>query len=428
MQQITNLGHRIPKNLEETMDRDIRLPNNKVNPYLFSAICITICTISGWYISPYLHEQGVIMLYLLAVVLVASRFGMTPAMVTCIMSLIAFDFFIVRPRFSFEPADPQAIFSFIVMFIIAIAMGQLTGRIQRLVTLLELRVARRTEDLRKTNYDLRVQVAKRAEAERKLLNSINNLAELNESLRQFARIASHDLQEPLRSLKGYTDLLERRYQTVVDKRGQRYLSQIRNDAARMENLIESILAHANIRERNGIDAKEEVDLNEVFKEVRSNLRVKISESKTKLESENLPLVTGEKWQLVQLFQNLISNSIRYSGSDKPQVRIKTKNIGRGLTRITVSDNGIGINDDEKEQIFQMFYRTQSHSPITATGSGTGIGLAICKSVVKNHGGEIWVESKPKGGAEFHFTLPLATNWRQESNAGHSSARKEPATI
>ena len=130
----------------------------------------------------------------------------------------------------------------------------------------------------------------------------------------------------------------------------------------MENLIESILAHANIRERNGRDAKEEVDLNEVFKEVRSNLRVKISESKTKLESENLPLVTGEKWQLVQLFQNLISNSIRYSGSDKPQVRIKTKNIGRGLTRITVSDNGIGINDDEKEQIFQMFYRTQSHSP------------------------------------------------------------------
>lgn len=247
------------------------------------------------------------------------------------------------------------------------------------------RVERRTKQL---NEELERLVQERTSA---LLRS-------NKELQQLVKIASHDLQEPLRAIQGFAQLLSRRYYDKLDKDGNQFIEFILDGTQRMQRLIQSVLEHSNIcTEEREIES---VDVSTVIKEVMKNLNKSISDSKATIVFGDLPSIPVERSQLIQLFQNLISNSIKYAGNKVPYIVISAeKSVDDWL--FSVQDNGIGIDNKYVDKIFDMFARL--HGRIEY--SGTGMGLAICKKIVTANGGKIWTESEPGEGSIFFFTLP-----------------------
>ena len=233
-------------------------------------------------------------------------------------------------------------------------------------------------------------VTQRREYQRKLEES-------NKRLEQFAYAASHDLQEPLRMVTSYLKLIECRYGDALDEDGEEFLEFAVDGAERMREMIDGLLKYSRVETRG--DPFEPVDLNDVLDSVRKDLRMQIEESNADITTDNLPDVDGDESQLRQVFQNLLSNAIEYSG-DEPKVDISAR---RDEDRwiISVQDNGIGIDSDKQERIFEVFQRLHTHEE----HSGTGIGLALSRRIVKRHGGEIWVDSEPGEGATFSFTIP-----------------------
>lgn len=237
----------------------------------------------------------------------------------------------------------------------------------------------------------------RQEAIAQQLRQQQELARSNAELQQFAYIASHDLQEPLRGVVSFSQLLKEDYGTLLDNEGQNYLHFILSEGERMQGLIRDLLAFSRV----GTRAQEmlSTDLEEVLEQVLINLKVSIEESSATLTRDPLPRIYGDRSQMVQLWQNLCSNAIKFR-SDRPL------EIHLGVQRqdshwlFWVQDNGIGIDPHYAERIFVLFQRlhTQSHFP------GTGIGLAICHKIIMRHGGKIWVESNLNEGATFYFTI------------------------
>lgn len=224
------------------------------------------------------------------------------------------------------------------------------------------------------------------------------LTQSNEQLRQFAKIASHDLQEPLRSMQGFVALVSENIKGKMDDETDEYLEFIDKGAKRMQDLVKSILQHSEIK--NYCDEEFITDTNSVVEEVLRNLKDVIEETEAILEINLLPDVAVERGQMVQLFQNLISNAIKYHGSEKPKIYIAAeKVIDKWL--FSVRDKSIGIDPSNYEKIFDMFSRLHSGTRF----SGTGMGLAICKKIVNSYEGSIWVESKVGEGSIFFFTLP-----------------------
>jgi PAS domain S-box-containing protein len=234
-------------------------------------------------------------------------------------------------------------------------------------------------------------VTERREYEQKLEAS-------NERLEQFAYAASHDLQEPLRMVSSYLQLIDSRYADAFDEDGREYLEFAVDGAERMRNMIQGLLEYSRVDTRGA--PFEPVDLNDVMADVRNDLQVKIAESDAEITSGELPRVDGDAGQLRQLFQNLLDNAIEYSGEEPPRVEISAERNGEDWV-ISVSDSGIGIDPDEADRIFEVFQRF--HAP--DEHAGTGIGLALCQRIVERHGGEIWVESEPGDGSTFKFTIP-----------------------
>ncbi|WP_212750764.1 ATP-binding protein [Haloterrigena sp. H1] len=227
---------------------------------------------------------------------------------------------------------------------------------------------------------------------------VADLEESNERLEQFAYAASHDLQEPLRMVSSYLQLIESRYGDDLDEDGQEFLAFAVDGAERMREMIDGLLQYSRVETRG--DPFEPVDLETVLEDVRKNLRMKIDEHGAEITAEDLPRVEGDDGQLRQVFQNLLSNAIKYSGEDAPRVHVSAEQDGTTWT-ISIADNGIGIDSDEQERVFEVFQRLHSRE----THSGTGIGLALCERIIERHGGEIWVDSEPGEGATFSFTLP-----------------------
>nr|WP_224268679.1 PAS domain S-box protein [Haloprofundus salinisoli] len=221
----------------------------------------------------------------------------------------------------------------------------------------------------------------------------------NERLEQFAYAASHDLQEPLRMISSYLQLVEQRYADVLDEDGEEFLEFAVDGAKRMRDMIDALLTYSRIETQG--DPFEPVDLDTVLEDVRENLQMRIGETETTIRTEPLPNVQGDATQLRQVFQNLISNAIEYAGDEPPQVHISAERTGHGWV-VSVRDEGIGIDPDDAHRIFEVFQSLHGR----ADHSGTGIGLALCKRIVERHGGEIWVESEPEEGATFSFTLPV----------------------
>jgi light-regulated signal transduction histidine kinase (bacteriophytochrome) len=239
--------------------------------------------------------------------------------------------------------------------------------------------------------------------EEKLAALVEELRRSNIELEQFAYVASHDLQEPLRMVASYTQLLARRYEGKLDAEADEFIAYAVDGANRMQKLINDLLTYSRVGTR-GKELKP-TDSQAAFEAACANLRRAIEESGVEVTVDELPTVVGDHTQLVQLFQNLISNAIKFSSSGQEEgkpVRVEVGSERRGEREwlFWVRDNGIGIEERYKERIFRIFQRLHGKEEY----GGTGIGLAVCKKIVERHGGRIWAESWPGEGSTFYFTL------------------------
>ena len=232
--------------------------------------------------------------------------------------------------------------------------------------------------------------------------SQEELARSNQDLEQFAYVASHDLQEPLRMVATYTQLLAERYKGKLDSDADKYIHYAVDGALRMQRLVQDLLAFSRVG-RQGM-ALESTDCNRVLEASLSNLDAAIRESGAVIGHGPLPVVMADSSQLVQVFQNLIGNAIKFRGSERPSIQVNAEATATEWI-FSVTDNGIGIAPEQAENVFVIFRRLHTH----AEYSGNGIGLSVCKKIVERHGGRIWVRSEPGRGSTFHFTLPIKAN-------------------
>lgn len=237
------------------------------------------------------------------------------------------------------------------------------------------------------------------ELERRVEERTAELARSNAELHQFAKIASHDLQEPLRSVEGYASLLAKRYKGKLDQDADEFIDYILDGTQRMIQLIRDVLTHASIGTTE-LKPVHVVDIRSVVEQALKNLEMTIKETGAEVQVGTLPSLLANKTEMVQLFQNLMSNAMKYRGDKNPIIKISSEeNVHEWV--FSIEDNGIGIDQQYSEKIFDMFSRLHGKTEY----SGTGIGLAICKKIVETHGGRIWVQSEPGKGSIFLFTLP-----------------------
>ena len=251
---------------------------------------------------------------------------------------------------------------------------------------------RAEEQIRELNADLEKRVLERTE---ELLRS-------NDELAQFAYVASHDLQEPLRTVSIYTQLLAKRYQGQLGGDADLFVEYITGNARRMELLIRDILDFSRVDSR-GSEHFTQTSCDAALDEALSNLRLRIEESEAVIRRDPLPMVMGDPIQLTRVFQNLISNSIKYRSKQPPQIGVTAESKGHEWL-FTIEDNGIGIEPEYAEKVFGIFKRLH----VRGEHPGNGMGLAICKKILGRHGGRIWVESALGKGSKFRFTLPKAS--------------------
>ena len=254
-------------------------------------------------------------------------------------------------------------------------------------------------------------ISERIRAKETLEATAAELRRSNEELEQFAYIASHDLQEPLRMVASYTQLLERRYAAQLDDAAREFIGYAVDGARRMQEFITGLLQYSRVGTERRILA--EVNLREVYEVAIANLLIAIEESGATVGERDLPVVRGDPRQLTQLFQNLIGNALKFrKPGTAPRIEVWGEREGDTFWRILVKDNVIGLDPNFSDRVFTIFQRLHTREDY----EGTGLGLAICKKIVERHGGRIWVESKEGEGATFSFTLPAAdTNSSQGSS-------------
>jgi PAS domain S-box-containing protein len=242
-------------------------------------------------------------------------------------------------------------------------------------------------------------ISESKKSEEHLVKVVGELKRSNDDLQQFAYVSSHDLQEPLRMVSSYTQLLANRYQGRLDSDADEFIAFAVDGCNRMQGLIQDLLAYS----RAGTNGKElhEVSSDNALQEALTNLRITIEQSAAEVTHDSLPAVRTDEAQLTQVFQNLVGNAIKYRGAEAPRVHVSaTRSTGNEWT-FSVRDNGLGIAPQYFERIFILFQRLHGRDEF----EGTGIGLAICKKIVERLGGRIWVESQPEKGSTFYFALP-----------------------
>lgn len=270
-------------------------------------------------------------------------------------------------------------------------LGQLARSFDEMATTIE----KQMQDMRLTQAELK---ALNEELEARVLERTLDLKRSNEDLEQFAYVASHDLQEPLRMVSSYIQLLRQRHGDKLDPNAQEYLTFALDGATRMQQLIVDLLAYSRI----GRQGKQfaDVDLNQVLDRALANLKVVIEESGAEILRAPLPKIHGDLTLLTQVFQNLLGNALKFRGEARPAIEITVSPQGREW-QFAISDNGIGIAPQDFERVFVVFQRLHNRN----TYPGTGIGLSVVKKIIERHGGRIWVESALGKGTTFHFTLP-----------------------
>ena len=243
-----------------------------------------------------------------------------------------------------------------------------------------------------------VDITERKQAQMALQNTLSELQRSNQELEQFAYAASHDLQEPLRTLTGMAQLLDQKYKGSLDESANRYIDFMVDAADRMKQLINGLLQYSRL---NRLEPSfEEVDLNRIVKTVKLDLNGTLTGQNITITQDDLPIVLADSTQMARLFQNLLSNAVKFHSERAPMIHVGVRQNGQ-FWEFSVSDNGIGIDPRYFERIFVIFQRLHTRTEYP----GTGIGLALCKKIVERYHGKIWVESEPGVGSSFHFTLP-----------------------
>jgi signal transduction histidine kinase/PAS domain-containing protein len=304
--------------------------------------------------------------------------------------------------------EPRALQLKLAAGVRAIACTPLLTRTGQLVGVLSVHFAaphrpserelRLLDLLARQGADFISEMAERKRAQQILEQSAEELKRSNRDLEAFAYVASHDLQEPLRAVGGYAKLLERSLADKLDSKELEHLIGTIEGAARMERLINDLLAYSRVGATGGplISA----DLNAVLQDALRNLQAATRQSQATITHDSLPTVAADSAQITQLFQNLIGNAIKFCNPRRPEIHIGArKESGRWI--ISVRDNGIGIAPENFKRVFQIFQRLHTREKYP----GTGVGLAICQRIVERHGGDIWVESQPGQGSTFYFSLP-----------------------
>ncbi len=254
------------------------------------------------------------------------------------------------------------------------------------------------EERTAANKELAFQVEEKGKRADELVLINTELTRSNAELEQFAYVATHDLQEPLRAVASCVQLLQKRYEGQLDERADEFITHAVDGTKRMQTLINDLLAYSRISTHAQSFAS--TDCNVVLQEALANLMVAIEESGAVVTRDALPTVSGDATQLTQLFQNLVGNALKFRGQRPPRIHIGAAREA-GEWKFAVADNGIGMEPQYFERVFLVFQRLHTRREY----QGTGIGLAICKKVVERHGGRIWAESEPGEGATFCFTIP-----------------------
>ncbi len=251
-------------------------------------------------------------------------------------------------------------------------------------------------------YVIVTDLTEQKKAEKELHNLLKDLERSNEELQQFAYISSHDLQEPLRTIASFTQLLERRYKGKFDSDADEFMDYIVEAAKRMQRMILDLLEYSRVSTNN--EEFKEINMAEALDEALFNLRGTIEHNNAIITHNDLPTVTGDKSQLSKVFQNLISNAIKFrKETEPPEIYISaTKDETKNEYLFHVADNGIGMDPQYAERVFTLFQRLHTRDEY----QGTGIGLSVAKRIIERHGGRIWVESELGKGATFCFTLPV----------------------
>lgn len=248
-------------------------------------------------------------------------------------------------------------------------------------------------------------ITERKKAEAMLKLKLEELARSNAELEQFAYISSHDLQEPLRMIASYLQLLQRKYQGKLDDKADKYIYFAVDGASRMQNLINDLLEFSRVTTK--AREFEPTDCKSILKQVVFDLEVSIKENEAHVSYDSLPVVMADSSQLTQVFQNLISNAIKFRSEKTPEIEISAKKKDNQWL-FAVQDNGIGVDPKFSERIFEVFKRLNKRDEYP----GTGIGLSICKKIVERHGGQIWIEAEPGKGSIFYFTLPITQKFHE----------------
>jgi len=263
---------------------------------------------------------------------------------------------------------------------------------------LEELVKERTAEIENRNVRLAAEVAERRRAEEAVKIGAAELARSNKDLEQFAYVASHDLQEPLRMVTGFVELLEKECRGALTAEACTYISYAVDGARRMRTLIDDLLTYSRVTTRGG--QVEAMRSEEILEEALAALHFAIQEAGATVTHGPLPTVRADATQLAQVFQNLVGNAVKFRGAEPPRVHVEARR-EEGHWLFSVRDNGIGIDPEFRDRIFLIFQRLHTRREYP----GTGIGLALCKKIVERHGGRLWVESEPGRGSTFFFTLP-----------------------
>ncbi len=365
-----------------------------ISSYAF-VFCLTLAVIFYWGVFPDCFIEGVGLTW----------FKKISEYIICLI-LLASILLLLRKRSEFDPVILQLLIASIIVtigselaftfYIHAYGFPNLIGHFLKIISFyLIYRALIKTGLVRP--YDLLFRSLK--QSEETLAQKAEELARSNAELQQFAYIASHDLQEPLRMVTSYVHLLARRYRGKLDADADDFIAYVVDSTDRMKKLINDLLDYSSVSTRG--KAFEPTDCEAVLESTLTDLQVAIEENSAVITHDPLPMVMADNAQLSQLFLNLIGNAIKFRSEEPPDIHVSAEERGDEWV-FSVRDNGIGIDPDNTERIFEIFQRLHSRSKYP----GTGIGLAICRRIVERHGGSIWVESRPGEGSIFCFNIPI----------------------
>lgn len=373
--------------------------SRQLRGYAIPAVAMPAATLLSLIVQPFLSGHSANTLFYVLAVLASAWFGgFGPGIVACLFGLLAAPF-VFTPNFDLRKIDLiRAVLILLVSSLISYvgdkqrrttsALRKANEELQAARLLLEERVRERTGDLQKSNDELQ---------------------KLNNALNEFAYSASHDLQQPLRTMATQGQLLQRKYQHLLDEEAHSYIDTIVRGARQMTSLLADLLAYArsvNLQPREAMA----IDSAVVLSDALINLKAQIDESQASIKVGNLPLTRMHRFHLLELFQNVIGNAIKYRSHEPLAIEIAFE--GAPERKIMIRDNGIGIPPEYASQIFRLFKRLHS----AETYEGTGVGLAICGAIVDRYNGRIWVEQNVPSGCVFCFTIPPAETFHLQSAA------------